>query len=239
MRFDHRVIVITGAGREGQVGEAIARAFAERGAMVVLVDRQAEQVSARAAALKAGGFRAWGYACDLTDPPQVDHLARRTAATHGGRLDALVNAAGGFAPSGRVAESSLDVWHQQLAINLTTAYMATRAFLPLLRPAKGAVLYFASEAVLPGARPTRTVAYTVAKSGVLALMRMVAEEEREHGVRANALAPASIRTASNAQSMADSTPYVEREDVASAALYLCSEKARAVTGQVMHLVPRA
>jgi NAD(P)-dependent dehydrogenase (short-subunit alcohol dehydrogenase family) len=68
---------------------------------------------------------------------------------------------------------------------------------------------------------------------------MVAEEEREHGVRANALAPASIRTASNAQSMADSTPYVEREDVASAALYLCSEKARAVTGQVMHLVPRA
>ncbi len=239
MRFDQRVIVITGAGREGQVGETIARAFAERGAMVVLVDRQAEQVSARAAALKAAGFRAWGYACDLTDPPQVEHLARRTAATHGGRLDALVNAAGGFAPSGRIAESNLDVWHQQIAINLTTAYMATRALLPLLRPAKGAVLYFASEAVLPGARPTRTVAYTVAKSGIVALMRMVAEEERENGVRANALAPASIRTSDNMQSLGDSVPYVEREDVASAVLYLCSEKARAVTGQVMHLVARA
>jgi len=239
MRFDHKVMVITGAGREGQVGEAIARAFAERGEMVVLVDRQADQVSARAAALKAAGYRAWGYACDLTDPPQVDHLARRTAATHGGRVDALIHAAGGFAPSGRIVESNLDVWHQQLAINLTTAYMATRAFLPLLRPARGAVVYFASEAALPSARPTRTVAYTVAKSGVLALMRVVAEEEREHGVRANALAPAAIRTTANQQSMGDSSSYVEREDVASAVLYLCSDKARAVTGQIVQLGPRA
>jgi 3-oxoacyl-[acyl-carrier protein] reductase len=238
MRFDHKVIVLTGAGREGQVGEAIARAFAERGAMVVLVDRQADQVSARAAALKAAGYRAWGYACDLTDPPQVDHLARRTAATHGGRVDALIHAAGGFAASGRVAESSIDIWHQQLAINLTTAYLATRAFLPLLRPARGALLYFASEAVLPGARPTRTVAYAAAKSGVLALMRVVAEEEREHGVRANALAPAAIRTATNVQAMGDTTAYVEREDVAGAAMYLCSDKARGVTGEVIRLGPR-
>jgi len=235
MRFDHKVMVITGAGREGQVGEAIARAFAERGAMVVLVDRQADQVSARAAALKAAGYRAWGYACDLTDPPQVDHLARRTAATHGGRVDALIHAAGGFAPSGRIVESNLDVWHQQLAINLTTAYMATRAFLPLLRPARGAVVYFASEAALPSARPTRTVAYTVAKSGVLALMRVVAEEEREHGVRANALAPAAIRTAANIAEMGPDAAYVTREAVADVAVWLCSDAARAVTGQVVRV----
>ena len=235
MRFDNRVIVLTGVGREGQVGEAVARGFAERGAMVVLVDRQQTEVSQRAAALKAAGFRAWGFAADLTDPQQVEEVARRTAAAHGGQVDYLVNAAGGFAASGRVAESDIAVFQRQLAVNLTTAYLATRAFLPLVRAAKGAVLYFASEAALPHGRAVGISAYAAAKAGVLALMRAVAQEERESGVRANALAPGAIRTTANVQAGGDAGPFVEREDVVQAVLYLCSPKARAVTGQVIRL----
>jgi 3-oxoacyl-[acyl-carrier protein] reductase len=238
MRFDNRVIVLTGVGREGQVGEAVARGFAERGAMVVLVDRQQTEVSQRAAALKAAGFRAWGFAADLTDPQQVDEVARRTAAAHGGQIDYLVNAAGGFAASGRVAESDIALFQRQLAVNLTTAFLATRAFLPLVRAARGALLYFASEAALPEGRAAGISAYAAAKAGVLALMRAVAQEERETGVRANALAPGAIRTTANVQASGDAGPYVEREDIVQAVLYLCSPKARAVTGQVIRLEPR-
>lgn len=238
MRFDNRVIVLTGVGREGQVGEAVARGFAERGAMVVLVDRQQTEVSQRAAALKAAGFRAWGFAADLTDPQQVEEVARRTAAAHGGQIDYLVNAAGGFAASGRVAESDIAVYQRQIAVNLTTAYLATRAFLPLVRAAKGALLYFASEAALPEGRAAGMSAYAAAKAGVLALMRAVAQEERDTGVRANALAPGAIRTTANVQASGDAGPFVEREDVVQAVLYLCSPKARAVTGQVIRLEPR-
>lgn len=238
MRFDNRVIVLTGVGREGQVGEAVARGFAERGAMVVLVDRQQTEVSQRAAALKAAGFRAWGFAADLTDPQQVDEVARRTAAAHGGQIDCLVNAAGGFAASGRVAESDIALFQRQLAVNLTTAFLATRAFLPLVRAARGALLYFASEAALPEGRAAGISAYAAAKAGVLALMRAVAQEERETGVRANALAPGPIRTTANVQASGDAGPFVEREDIVQAVLYLCSPKARAVTGQVIRLEPR-
>jgi NAD(P)-dependent dehydrogenase (short-subunit alcohol dehydrogenase family) len=78
-------------------------------------------------------------------------------------------------------------------------------------------------------------AYATAKGGVLTLMRAVAEEERSQGVRANALAPTAIRTAANEKSMGPDAQYVEREDVARAVLWLCSEESRPVTGQVLTL----
>lgn len=236
MRFDDRVIVLTGVAREGQVGEAVARAFAERGAIVVLLDRDAEQLSARAAELVAGGHRAFAFPCDLTDADAVEAVARKVGSAHGGRVDALVNAAGGFAMSGPLAESDVAGWHRMIAINLTTAFLATRSFLPLVRAGRGSVIYFASEAALPGGRAAGMSAYTAAKSGVVALMRAVAQEEGEHGVRANALAPGAIRTAANVEAMGDTAHYIEREEVADTILFLVSDRARAISGQILQLV---
>ena len=113
--------------------------------------------------------------------------------------------------SGPVAESTLDVWNRQIAINLTTAYLTTRAFLPLLRAGSGSIVFFASEAALPGSTGANRSAYAVAKTGVATLMRSIAAEERKNGVRANALAPASIRTAANVAAMGDDARYIERE----------------------------
>lgn len=236
MRFDDRVIVLTGVAREGQVGEAVARAFAERGAIVVLLDRDAEQLASRAAELVAGGHRAFAFPCDLTDAAAVAAVAKTVASAHGGQVDALVNAAGGFAMSGPLAESDVGGWQKMIAINLTTAFLATRAFLPLVRAARGSVIYFASEAALPGGRAAGMSAYTAAKSGVVALMRSVAQEEAEHGVRANALAPGAIRTTANIEAMGDTAHYVEREEVADTILFLVSDRARAISGQILQLV---
>ena len=234
-RFDGRTIVLTGVGREGQLGEAVARAFAAEGATLTIVSHDAHEAEQQAFTLRRLGGAVYGDVCDLGDPAQVQALVGDVATRHDGRIDALVNMAGGFTMSGPVGESDVAVWRRQLEINLTTAYLATRGFLPLLRPARGAIVYFASAAALPDGRPGGMSAYVAAKSGVIALMRAVAEEEREAGVRANAVAPTAIRTAANLEAMSGKVKYVEREQVAATTLFLCSDEASAVTGQILRL----
>lgn len=233
--FDGRAVVLTGVGRPGQVGEMVARAFADRGAVLVLVDVDAAETEQRAADLRARNAVATALRCDLTDAAQVDSLAGSIARAHPGGIDAVVHLAGGFAMSGPVDASDVSVWQRQFAINLTTAFLATRALLPLVRRKRGALVYFASAAALPGAVTAQMSAYVAAKSGVLALMRAVAQEERESGVRANAVAPTAIRTSANLAAMGSGIPYVEREEIADAVLFLCSDAARRITGQVVQL----
>jgi NAD(P)-dependent dehydrogenase (short-subunit alcohol dehydrogenase family) len=233
--FDGATVLLTGVGAEGQVGEVVANTFADLGASLLLVDRTPDNVNARAAALTARGKSATAYACDLANADAVGNLAEQIRAAHGDKLAAFVHMAGGFGLSGPVAESSLDVWQKQLTINLTTAYVTARAFLPLLRAGRGAIVFFASEAALPGATGANVSAYAVAKSGVVTLMRAIAAEERKNGVRANAIAPAAIRTATNLKSMGEKARYVEREQVAEVVTYLCSSRASSVTGTVVPL----
>ena len=235
MELSGRSVVLTGVGREGQVGETVARTFAERGARVYLVDRMEDQVRARSDALLAAGLRSASLAADLSDPAAVDVLAARVREATSGRVHALVHLAGGFSASGPVADSDPAIWTRQLTINFTTAYLTARAFLPLVRAAKGSMVFFASEAALPGARVAGIAAYAAAKGAVLTLVQAIAQEERDNGVRANAVAPTSIRTAVNIAEMGADAAYVTREAVADVVVWLCSDAARAVTGQVVRV----
>src|SRR5215203_3907545 len=126
--FTGSTVVLTGVGNEGQVGEVVARAFADLGASTVLVDRSAEKAQARAKAISDAGLRSRGYGCDLSSADDVARLAKEVAANHGDRVDALVHMAGGFAMSGPVAESTVASWDRMIAINLTTALLTSRAF---------------------------------------------------------------------------------------------------------------
>jgi len=230
-----KVAVLTGVSRPGQVGEAVARSLAERGVAVVLIDRTGVEAEARARELRDEGLDARAFRGDLTDTAQLDAIARTVSDEFDG-VDAVVNIAGGFSMSGKVAESDPEAWSKQLAIGLTTAYLTTRAFLPLARKRRGAVVFFASAAALPGGRVAEMSAYAASKAGVVALMRSIAQEERDTGVRANALAPTSIRTAANLESMGEGVRYVEREEVADAVEFLCfSPASRSITGQVIQL----
>lgn len=232
------ITLITGVGAKGQVGEAVAEALARRGDTVLLVSRDAADVMERARELTAAGHRAHGYPCDLADADAVRELAARVATQHGDRLDALVNLAGGFGMSGPLAGSEPRDFDRMMRINLTTAYLATRAFLPMVARARGAIVFFASESVLEGARTAKTAGYAAAKAGVVALMRSVADEGREIGVRANALAPGSIRTGTNEAAMGSDVRYVEREEVAAAVAFLTSEGSTAISSQVIRLRAR-
>ena len=217
------------------MGEAVAAWLAERGTAVMLIDRTGVEAEARAAELRGRGFQALAFGADLTNPAELEAVAQSIGRDVDG-VDALVNLAGGFSMSGKVSDSDPDAWARQLAIGLTTSYLATRAFLPLLRKRRGSIVYFASAAAMPGARVAEMSAYAISKAGVITLMRAVAQEERESGVRANALAPTAIRTSTNVDSMGESARYVEREQVAETVEFLCfAEAARSISGQVVQL----
>jgi NAD(P)-dependent dehydrogenase (short-subunit alcohol dehydrogenase family) len=233
--LDGKVAVLTGVSRRGQAGEVVARSLAQHGVAVVLIDRTGVEAEARAAEIRAQGLRAVAMRADLTDATQLDEVSRAVAKEFGG-VDALVNIAGGFSMSGKVADSDPDAWSRQLGIGLTTAYLTTRAFLPLVRARRGAVVFFSAAAALPGGRVAEMSAYAVSKAGVIMLMRAVAQEERDSGVRSNAIAPTMIRTTANLESIGSSARYVEREEVADAVHFLCfSDAAHAITGQVIQL----
>lgn len=237
--FSGKLIVITGVGRAGQVGEAVALAFAQRGATLALLDVQAAEVDARAAWLTAQGFSATAHVANLADADAAkaaaDQVLQHTHAQFGGRVHAVICAAGGFAMTGPISDADPVAWSRQFTISLDTAFCATRAFLPAVRAAQGSFVYFGSVTALPGSEPKGIAAYAAAKSGVLTLMRAVAAEERPHGVRANAVAPAAVRTASNVADMGERTGYVDRESVADVIAFLVSPLARNVSGQVIPL----
>jgi len=228
-----RRILLTGVGAEGQVGEVVARTFADRGDAVLLVDRSGG-AERHATSLRTLGAHASAYRCDLSDPAAVLELADEVRREHGA-IDALVHLAGGFAADGAVADTSIDIWRGVLTRNLDTAFLATRAFIPLLRERRGSIVLFASEAALPTTRIGGMGAYAIAKSGVATLARAIAQEEAASGVRANAVAPGAIRTAANERSMGSESRYIEREEVAEAVYFLCSQAASGITGQIIRL----
>ena len=227
-------VLITGLGRPGQLGEALADGFAADGARLALVDRTATHLDAVVARLRDRGVDAHGFTCDLTRHDAVAEMVTGAVAALG-TLDAVVCAAGGFAATGPVDRGDVATWDRMFAVNLATAYATTRAVLPRLRESRGALVYFGSTAALPGATGAGLAAYAAAKSGVLALMRAVAADESAAGVRANAVAPNAIRTAANVAAMGGDARYVEREEVAGVVRWLCSAEASAVTGQVVRL----
>jgi meso-butanediol dehydrogenase/(S,S)-butanediol dehydrogenase/diacetyl reductase len=145
-------VILTGVGRRGQLGEVVASAFAEKGATVILVDRDQDAVRERAEDLGRQGGIAHSFGCDLTDPKAVGALSEEVAKVAPSGIAALVNMAGGYVDGTAVAETEPATWHKLFAINLTTAFVSTRAFLPLVRRARGSLLFFASAAALPGPR---------------------------------------------------------------------------------------
>lgn len=229
--------LLTGVGREGQVGEAVAARLAADGFELILVDRTAENVAARAKAVRALGGTATPHACDLSDPDAVAELFKKVA-DGGAGLAAVVHMAGGFALTGSVAETAVGDWDRQLTINLRTAFLVARGAIPMLRVDGGSIVFFSSESALAGAKLSRISSYAVAKTGIATLAIAISQEERSHGIRANVLAPGSIRTATNVAAMGTAGPFVERQDVAATVSYLCSDAAGAINGQILRLTAR-
>lgn len=230
--FSGKVVVVTGVGRVGQIGHAVAEGFGRAGAKLVISDVNAVGVAARAQEFRALGIEAVPAAGDLTEP-DVSQWIVEQATENFGTIDALINVAGGLTGVGPVAERSHEVFEREMAINVKTMYLASRAAAPvMMKQHKGAIVSFASIAAF-SAKPDMA-AYSAAKAGVAALTHSLALELREFGVRVNAVAPGSVRTADNRASMAgQQVRWVEISWVVDAVMFLASEFAAGITGHVL------
>lgn len=238
-----RTALVTGAA--SGIGRATAQALAREGASVLVADVDAAGAETVAAAIIEGGGRARAICCDVTRPDEVDAMVRTALDAFGGRLDCAVNNAGITAPGGLLHEIALEAWDRQLAVNLTGVFLCLRAELPVMRAQRrGAIVNMASGAGLIG---TPGLAhYGAAKHGILGLTKTAALENAALGVRVNALCPGSTdtpmlrafmdRSEAARKMILNSIPAGRLgtpEEVAEAALWLCSDRASYVNGESM------
>ena len=205
--------------------------FLQDGASVAvpwLVPEEWESLKARVEKGQIG--RLYGARVDVvTDQAALAAFVTDVLARHKG-LDVLINTVGGFA-GGDLASTSLAEWRRMMDLNLTSAVIGCRAVLPAMRAARrGRIVNVSSRAVVPPAGGF--IAYTVAKSAVIALTQALAHEERPHGIAVNAVLPSTMDTPANRRAMpdADRSQWVSTEAVADVIAYLASDRVGAVSG---------
>lgn len=237
MRLNGSVVIITGVSHAGQAGFALAKAFAREGAKLVIASRSAERVNARAEELRAEGATVLPIAADLTTEEGAQTLIREAVATYG-RIDSLVNLAGGLTKYMPSVELSVADWDYELNNNLRTTFLCSRAVWPVMKEQGGGkILNFSRAGGVEGSSPNM-LAYNCAKAGVDALTRTLAKEGRAYNIYVNAIGPGLIITQSNLESMKPtpeelSKKWVSVEQVAEAAIFLLSSASDGVNGVIL------
>jgi NAD(P)-dependent dehydrogenase (short-subunit alcohol dehydrogenase family) len=239
--LEDKVGVVTGAGRG--IGRAIALAFANAGADVVVAARTVSELESVAADIEAGGRRALVVPTDAADPAAVDHLAG-AALDAFGAFDVWVNNAGVAPFLAPFVDTRPDGFERYFNINFLSAVYGTRAAARVLLPkGAGAVLNLSSiDAFM--VEPDLTY-YGAAKAAIVNLTKATALEWASRGVRVNAIAPGWIDTPMNQAERDDAEAeariladipmgrWGRPEEIAAAAVFLCSDAASFVTGEVL------
>lgn len=234
-----KVAVVTGSGRG--IGRAIAIAYAAEGADLVLAARSAAELEAVAAEARALGRRAIAVRTDVTRRGAVEDLAGAVR-TAFGRLDILVNNAGGGLEHKGILDSDPDLWVEDVTVNCVSAYLVSRALLPLMVESGGGRVINVGSGM--GHRPTANgCAYHVGKAGLWMFTRCLAEEVWQHNITVNELIPGPVATRLTASSgpppYSDSEVMKEPEDVAPLALYLATQPDHGPTAQSFSLTRRS
>jgi NAD(P)-dependent dehydrogenase (short-subunit alcohol dehydrogenase family) len=236
MEFESQVGIVTGAARG--LGRSTARLVAQRGASVVLVDRDSETLQHTVEAMRADGLDVRGLVADLAEEEDVARLREDIERT-GGRLDFLINNAGGWR-YGRANEISLSDWEWTFRTNVTAAFLTTRSVMDLMvSRTYGRIVNIAST---DAHRPKPTLPhYAAAKAALVSLTRSLAEELAPSQVIVNAVSPGAIAT-ETAKSQDWITERIksiplgraaEPEDIAEVVLFLASPRNRFVVGQTV------
>ncbi len=242
MRLKDQVAIITGVSHAGQVGYALAAAFAREGALLAISSRSPERVNARAQELRAGGANVLAVPADLTTEEGAQTLVQKTLEAYG-RINILVNLAGGLTHYGPFDELTFAAWESELNNNLRSTFLCTHAVWPIMkRQGGGKILNFSRAGGTQTSQP-KMVAYNCAKAGVDALTVTLAREGKEFGISVNAIGPGLIVTQSNMDSMKPSQEdirkgWVSLEQIIEAALFLVSSAGDGVNGVVLSVQAR-
>lgn len=237
-----KVAAVTGGGRG--IGRAIALAFAREGADLCVVARTRDEVEAVAEEVRAAGRRALAVAADVTDRAQVETMAAQVRGMFG-RMDLLVNNAGGALARGSVLESDPDLWVKDVTVNLLSAYLVTRAHLPLMVASGGGRIINIGSGMGHQAGVGQS-AYRAGKAGLWMFTRCLAEEVWPHGIEVNELVPGPVATSLTQGRMrvggpppfAPSERVKTPEEVAALAVYLAAQPSGGPTAQSFSLARR-
>jgi 3-oxoacyl-[acyl-carrier protein] reductase len=237
-QLKQKVAVVTGAGRG--IGRAIALKFAEEGAKVVCVSRSQENSDKVANEVREKGTQAWSYAVDVSNAVAVAEVCEKILG-EAGRVDILVNNAG-ITRDGLIMRMSDEDWDVVLNTNLRGAFAFTKGFSrAFAKQRAGRIINVASVIGLTGNAGQAN--YAASKAGLIGLTKSVAKELASRGITVNAIAPGFIETDMTAvlteevkKGVLGAVPmktFGEPEDIAHAALFLASEGAKYITGQVL------
>ncbi len=238
--FKGKVAMVTGAARG--IGRAIAGAFAEQSAHVVINDILAEEELAQiAAAISPSGIESIGIQADVTDSKQVKYMMQRAVKTFG-RLDILVNNAGIIRRGSIETVSELE-WDQVIAVNLKGTFNCCHAAADLMIKQGSGKIVNVSSIVGKTGDITSAPGYGPSKAGIDALTKTLARQLAAHGINVNGVAPHAIETEMSAEwseekrkSIIDAIPLKrlgQPQEVAEAVLFLASDKADFITGEII------
>ena len=252
MLLKEKVAVITGAGRG--IGRAIALAYAQEGAQVVLAARSVEALQETQAEVARLGSTGIVIPTDISDPDAIEALVAQTL-DRCGRVDILVNNSGIGGPSAPLWEIAPADWEETFKVNVTGTYLCCRAFLPhMIKQRAGCIVIIGS---MTGKRPLlNRTPYAASKMALVGLARTLAWETGPYNIRVNVISPGPvegkriewvIRTQAEAkgisvdearQQFTSGSPLgklITASDVADAAVFLASDKAKAITGEDLNV----
>ncbi|MCB8945506.1 MAG: SDR family NAD(P)-dependent oxidoreductase [Ardenticatenaceae bacterium] len=230
-----KVVLITGA--TGNVGRATAVACREQGAKVALTGRKMAELEEMFAEW-VDDERVFLVTADLMDEAAVNGMVAQVVARFG-RVDGLVNVAGGFKAGTPVHETSLRDWEFMLNLNARSVFFTSRAAVPpMLAQGSGRIVNIGSQAALAG--KAKMAAYSVAKTAVLRLTESMAAELKGQGITVNCIIPDTIDTPENRQAMpkADFSKWVTPQEIAEVIVWLLTEAGGAVQGAAVPVYRR-
>ncbi len=225
--LDGKVALITGASQG--LGKALALAYAEAGAKIVINSRSEGSIQPVAQEVEGKGAEVLSVAADVSDGKDVRRLVDE-AVERFGRIDVLVNNAGVLGPRVEIEEFPEDEWRKVIDANLTGPYLVAKAAIPYM-PEGASIINLVSGVSVEGR--AEWGAYSVSKFGIEGLSQILAAELEERGIRSNAVDPGGMRTDMRAAAYPEEDPStrITPEENTDVFLYLASDESKGVTGE--------